>query len=143
MGESKSCGCLNRDSAREQALVNFAASHEANKKPLGVTAAYCVFKVYIDRARKHGLPFAISFEQFYRLTLLDCHYCGASPTNSYGINRGNGRFIYNGLDRTDNDIGYIESNIVPCCRRCNTAKRDYKLSDFLNWIAAVYERAKA
>lgn len=38
------------------------------------------------------------------------------------------------IGRVDSKIGYIETNVVSCCRSCNSAKGDLLLSDFENWI---------
>ena len=63
-----------------------------------------------------------------------CFYCDKSGVNfnsRVGV-------PYNGLDRVDNDIGYIFSNVVTCCIKCNTAKLDYAQKDFIEWISVTY-----
>ena len=49
----------------------------------------------------------------------------------------NGHIMYNGIDRKDNNIGYIVSNCLPCCSWCNKAKLTNKYEDFLNYIERV------
>jgi hypothetical protein len=34
-----------------------------------------------------------------------------------------------GLDRLDNDIGYMSGNVVPCCGICNTTKNSMLSSE--------------
>ena len=46
-----------------------------------------------------------------RLTTLPCEYCGTAEQ-------------IRGLDRIDNSLGHLQSNVVPCCHRCNTTRMD-------------------
>ena len=39
-------------------------------------------------------------------------------------NECNGQYLYNGIDRIDNKLGYIKGNMTPCCKICNHAKHD-------------------
>lgn len=63
------------------------------------------------RAARSGETWDISLEVFEALLSQPCHYCGGqlNPTGC-------------GLDRRDNIIGYIESNVMPCCKQCNVVK---------------------
>lgn len=63
------------------------------------------------RSAKSGQIWEISFEIFKKLISEKCHYCGGK-LNLTGC----------GLDRKDNNEGYIEQNVVSCCRQCNTVK---------------------
>jgi hypothetical protein len=40
----------------------------------------------------------------------------------------------NGIDRIDSKLGYVEGNVVSCCKICNSAKGDLTLAEFENWI---------
>lgn len=46
-------------------------------------------------------------------------------------------YIYNGIDRMDNDTGYTEANCIPCCGRCNWMKSTYSGEDFINHIRKI------
>ena len=48
-------------------------------------------------------------------------------------------FLYNGIDRKDNNIGYIIENCVSCCGICNRMKMDMSYDDFLNHIRLIYK----
>ena len=65
-------------------------------------------------AKAKGIEWAISFEEFKTVRSTNqCHYCeGALPE------------VCGGLDRKNNELGYIPGNLVPCCARCNYLKRD-------------------
>lgn len=70
----------------------------------------------------------LSFEEFYNLSKQKCYYCDGDFSNSYGS------FAYNGLDRADSSIAYLKSNVVPCCKWCNFAKKNLSLQLFSEWI---------
>lgn len=48
--------------------------------------------------------------------------------------------VINGLDRVDNSIGYIESNVVPCCYICNKMKGELPVEDFLRHLNNIFTR---
>lgn len=64
-------------------------------------------------ARKRRLEFCLEFEEYKQLIAQTCHYCGGE-LNNHGT----------GLDRVDNNKGYVHGNVVPCCKDCNTVKSD-------------------
>ena len=45
----------------------------------------------------------------------------------------------NGIDRVDSSKGYVEDNVVSCCKYCNTAKNTMSRDEFFKWIKRVYE----
>ncbi len=89
-----------------------------------------VYNTYKQNACKRNIEFSLSYDEFLPLTSTNCVYCGSVPTNK--INRFNNEVVYQGIDRTDNNVGYTESNSVPCCKFCNIAKNDNSVEDFLN-----------
>lgn len=104
-----------------------------NRLPEGESAKKGVIKNYKQRAKRNNLKWEISDETLEVLFSEPCHYCGKAPSNvAVG---GNGDFIYNGVDRVDNNKGYTESNCVPCCKRCNVAKANMPETEFLDWSA--------
>ena len=136
-GGTKSCGCLNDLKRKERASKMYSSRKKYT--PREATAR----KIW--KSRYHD---GISFEDFFKLSQDNCHYCGALPGNSYNQAlddpkssseaRKNGTFVYNGLDRLDNSIGHILSNVVPCCKYCNFAKRERGVDQFLMWVKSVY-----
>ena len=48
-------------------------------------------------------------------------------------------YLYNGIDRKNNFLGYTLENIVPCCEKCNRAKHIMNLTEFKKWVYSVYE----
>ena len=66
-----------------------------------------------------------------------CHYCGTTPIKPH---REDSSFLYNGLDRFDNNLGYVESNIVPCCFICNKMKGVLTKEDFMEHLNSIFTR---
>jgi len=76
-------------------------------------------------AEKRAYSFKIEFNDFCFLVQQRCYYCGAEPNTVCGDS------LYNGLDRVENDVGYELTNVVSCCRGCNTSKMGLNKKDFL------------
>lgn len=111
-----------------------------NKLSPGAAARNNRFSRYKTAAQTRGFIFEITLAQFTVLTAQNCYYCGSAPSNVARITSRNGVFIYSGLDRVNNELGYIPSNVVPCCRTCNYCKGARSSTDFLNWISQIYKR---
>ena len=127
-GVTQSCGCLGTERRRGgRALGGDLASFNAKYTENRVSA------------KRRGLVFDLTKEEFRNLTSKPCEYCGKAPEQSskkYAI-KGE-TYYHNGLDRVDNSLGYILDNVVPCCRQCNIAKNNYSKEAFLSWVKAVY-----
>lgn len=80
---------------------------------------------YMARAEKRNLPFELTEEQFQDLVDEPCTYCGVSRSG--------------GVDRVDNDLGYLLDNSTSACARCNYMKKHYTASDFISQVATIYE----
>ena len=76
-------------------------------------------------------------EQFSDLITTACHYCGRPPSQIAKEQSNKSeleQIVYNGIDRKDNDYGYIDSNCLPCCGICNKAKGDMTYEEFLIYL---------
>lgn len=130
----KNCGCLRGLSVSKA---------KANKDPLAV-ARNNAFWVFRRNAKKRNLKVSITYEQWYELSQGSCFYCGTfrSNTNKVGGDPkfcGRLPFLYNGIDRLDNSIGYTPENSVSCCKNCNFAKHAMSVDDFLSMVKNIYE----
>lgn len=109
--------------------------------------ARAIYAAYRCRARGRSdrptptREFEITFEQFLNLTAQPCTYCGNQPETSAWNGRANGSFVYNGLDRVDNDRGYTIDNVVACCGLCNLMKRGLSVSDFIKQCRRIADHA--
>lgn len=121
-GHTKSCGC---------------GEKEARKIAFGLAARNVVLDNYRRGAQKRGLSWELTDTQFDILTSDICHFCKRPPSNLGKTNLPNGLFVYNGIDRLDNNAGYTTVNVVTCCKICNRAKRELSLTVFKQWIQDV------
>lgn len=98
-----------------------------------------LFYKYRMQANRRGIEFKLKYHFFLDLIKQECFYCGA--TNSAREVTPSGHILeFNGIDRVDNTSGYVEHNVVPCCKTCNQMKSDLDYSVFTNQIKCIYER---
>jgi 5-methylcytosine-specific restriction endonuclease McrA len=69
---------------------------------------------------RRGVSNRISFAAFCALIASNCVYCGKYPRNT--VRYKNFTFLYQGIDRMDNRLGYVPGNVVACCAECNSIK---------------------
>lgn len=100
-----------------------SCADRGNRLLLGEASFNMLFLHYKNGAKRRGYLFEIPKERFRELTHQVCYYCGSGPANRCSKWDFNGDYVYNGLDRVDNDKGYVEGNIVPCCGECNKTKK--------------------
>ena len=70
-------------------------------------------------ARKRNKEFTLTLEEYEILIKRPCNYCNKSIADETGV----------GLDRIDNDKGYIPGNVEPCCSKCNRIRKNSMKSD--------------
>jgi hypothetical protein len=105
---------------------------------LGTSAKHHVLRGYVWNAKNKGLVWKLTDEDFYILNKQNCHYCGIPPNT---VRKADGtKYTYNGVDRVDNTKGYIEGNIVPCCKVCNSAKNTMTVEEFYAWVERVWQK---
>jgi hypothetical protein len=114
-GRTRSCGCLRK----ERALAP------------GVAARNEVLGKYKKQAINRKLSWKLSEERFDELTSGRCHYCGLPPSNKRKL------FAYSGIDRKNSTVGYVEGNVVPCCKTCNWLKGRKTYEAFTTYLARV------
>jgi len=71
-----------------------------------------------------SLEFDITKEQFDYYVTHSCEYCGSTEKI--------------GIDRINNDIGYIEGNLASCCKICNLMKYTHTKQFFIEHINKIY-----
>lgn len=113
-GNTTACGCVRKENAFRLKAYN--------KLPDGEASFNSLYKALCIRAGKKQIELQISKEEFKILTKKNCYYCGVPPQQSHSNRIGSTQYVYNGLDRIDNSLGYTLNNVVPCCGRCNRMK---------------------
>jgi len=133
-GGSQSCGCLQKEIAREIRI----RGNKARALPKGEGNFNSVWRVYRKHALDKGLEFTLTKEEFRSIAIQPCYYCGDEPKQVYSPGLYNGDFAFTGVDRMNNDKGYTMDNCVPCCTICNLRKSDCDPIEFLKWAERVY-----
>jgi hypothetical protein len=123
-GKFKSCGC-----------------YKPNRLEPGESAFNALLRDYKWGARRSHRSFELTTEHFRLLTINPCHYCGTLPNQIYTLRRGHGSYIYNGVDRVNNEIGYTTENCVTCCKMCNLCKGVLSKNDFINQVVRIYKHS--
>lgn len=110
-----------------------------NQLPSGIASFNSLYGHYKQDARIRKLSFNLPKGIFRNLTSGVCFYCGIGPTKIKKGHKCNGSYIYNGIDRIDNNVGYEPGNCVPCCEWCNRMKLDHSMPNFLFHISQIYK----
>lgn len=127
-GKANSCGCL---------LEEY--NHRLGETESSFNGLYASYKT---KAEQKGRVFELTKEQFKILTESNCFYCGTEPKNIFKHKKYRNPYIYNGVDRVDNSIGYTINNSVSCCAWCNFMKHSKTEDEFLQHIKKIYEHSK-
>jgi hypothetical protein len=77
------------------------------------------YNSYKQRTKRRKIEFLLTVGDFEDFKNIPCFYCGTITNNIIGI------------DRVDNSKGYINNNVVSCCKFCNSGKGTM---DVNNWI---------
>jgi hypothetical protein len=115
--QTVSCGCIGK---QKRLAANTGNTYA--RKNFGENIKNIVYKGYKLNATKRNLSFDLTKEDFLNITQQDCFYCGIKPFHKKTAKNAYGYFVYNGVDRLDNSIGYTKENCVPCCKPCNASK---------------------
>jgi len=77
-------------------------------------------------AYSRSLLFNLSESDFEKIIIQPCYYCGFVSNSRL-----------NGIDRMNNNKGYILSNCVSCCKMCNIIKNIQHPNEFLDKINII------
>lgn len=132
---ASSCGCLNREKRKLRGGQNRLRFGEASSNELLYT--------YIKSAQGRGHSWELSRDDFLRIVIDECHYCGVRQDRIRKPNKGvNGEFRYTGIDRINNNLGYTVTNVTACCWDCNRAKGTLTIAEFTRWIERLRSHAE-
>jgi hypothetical protein len=120
---------IHRDEITEKRKPYFEARKDINvlqgKEYRKVHRKKYRFNQYKNNAKYRGLIFELTKEQFEELIDGNCFYCGDKG---------------GGVDRVDNNIGYIVSNCVSACVICNRAKNKYSFEEYIDKCKKVAKK---
>lgn len=125
-GTTTSCGCAQKENV----------SSRSRKSP-GTAVKRAVWNYYLRNAKDRNIPWHLSFEEFCKLILAPCHYCGIMGGTTTKMKHGD-NLSHNGVDRFYNNESYANDNVVTCCKKCNIAKSNMAPQEFEDWIQNVY-----
>lgn len=137
-GKTISCGCFRLENSSKMGKNFGSVGGEQNRKyPKSEVSARELHSRYLKRHAGNLL-----FEEFLKLTQQNCYYCGRDPQQKYYRSsikgdRDSYTFIYNGLDRVDNERGYDLDNVVPCCSTCNFMRHKLTVDEFYKQIIKI------
>lgn len=133
-GNTKSCGCYRRENAKR----NQPKATLAHAKPGSLLRQ--LYGHYKQGAERRKVLFSLSVEEFESLVQSDCYYCGDPPSRRYRPTRYKDVYLSNGIDRVNNQEGYVFENCVPCCRMCNQFKSDYTQQQMFTAVKKIYDK---
>lgn len=111
----KSCDSIKKDNRKErykklsekEKEIYKAKNRDYCSKGLGrATALICAYRK-ADKKRNQTCDLTREF-LVNNIFNKECIYCGSSSNI--------------GCDRIDNNLGHLKTNVVPCCRVCNTTR---------------------
>lgn len=84
---------------------------------------------FLARTKNDNPKTDLTYEDYLEFTKInECHYCNI-PINWEPYTKNTSGFF---LDRKENEISHIKSNLVVCCELCNFTKRDeFSYDEFL------------
>ena len=86
------------------------------------------YNKYKTRAANKSLLFELTEEDYNIIINSQCYLCGRNLCEKYK----------NGIDRIDNNLGYIMSNVKSCCGSCNHIKKDLVLDELFNKMIKIF-----
>jgi hypothetical protein len=149
-GATRSCSHLQKEIITQIGVRN-------RKQDPRLTSIKALFKRMINsNARRRGLKWNLSLEQFESLVFSKCYWCGEEPFTKYNVYLSKNGYtqrisslelankawiLFNGIDRKDNAVGYEIENCLPCCKHCNFARNTMTMDEFLVWIERIAKHA--
>jgi hypothetical protein len=87
---------------------------------------YVIWNHYVKGSKKRGIDFKLTKELFNSLIIQKCFYCDYIKDGEV-----------NGIDRIDNNKGYLKENVVACCETCNIAKGSQHPQEFIDKLYSI------
>ncbi len=109
-----------------QSLENLAGDLRIAKKLCSLSSS----------AASRGIAFNLSFKRLKELlTTKNCYYTGVPFVTGHPQNQRT-------LDRINNDLGYIDSNVIACTKQINNRKANLTITELKQCIRGVLKHEK-
>lgn len=129
------CSCGKIKTIRTERLSKKIGISCFHRKPKTADLYKAIQDQYRNGAKRRNLEFKLDLEQFKNIVKSNCFYCNDTPNNTFKKNRKEQK--YNGIDRKNNKEGYILTNCVACCKKCNFIKSNLDYYKFLEQIKKI------
>lgn len=127
---ARSCGCL-RGSWQHQQMLKVTVKDRLVR----------LIRGYRQGAEARGYSWSISEEKAIELFRGPCAFCGELYSRVLGGGTPS-EILVNGIDRWNNDKGYVPDNCVSCCSPCNRAKGKRSGGEYLAHVKKTYEHCR-
>lgn len=113
-----------RTADEKRARLQFLRSYNNTRRADPDKQAYHLCKDSKASDRRAGRDNDLTVDFVQALLSLACHYCGATTLRMT-------------LDRKHSHLGHLQTNVVPCCVRCNFIKLDLPYDVWLLLLPGV------
>ena len=111
-----------------------ALADRPTKKPKRIAVPYHVrvqqpsyrWSTLKTQAHRRDLECDVTLEMFKHITAQPCYFCGDGSSAGH-----------RGIDRLNNDLGYVPDNMVPACSVCNYMKAQLSEAEFIRHVACI------
>ncbi len=140
-GSTSSCGCIGKS--------NFSSSNTRRK--YHETTLNYEYTSHVKSAKNRNLIY-LKRDVWLSFIRLPCNYCGSIDVHTFMDRYLKAKRLakhftseeikkyevsMNGIDRIDSSLGYIVSNCVSCCKRCNYMKNSLSLEAFIAHVNKI------
>lgn len=84
------------------------------------------YKSFLNMIKQKNRVTDLTEKEYLELISKPCIYCDRALSKR-GIR----------LDRIDNNLDYLKSNVEPCCKRCNVSKNNMSKEEFIDMCKLV------
>lgn len=130
------------DSGNQKSIRCKCGIKTRTRRGYGEASFRNLYQKYGCGAKSRNIKFDLSEDDFRKFTKQNCFYCNKTPSQIGRYKDCNGGYIYNGIDRVNNDLGYTMENSVTCCKYCNYMKRELTVEQFFNHIENILNKWK-
>ncbi|UOF79879.1 Zn-finger containing protein [Caudoviricetes sp.] len=120
--------CSNRSVSSNQLWLSKIGreAYSAKMREYGKKPKYR-YRTLLRRAHDRSIHFELTLAQCEQMWSQPCYYCGGTPK-------------LQGIDRVDSNRGYVISNCVSCCRKCNVSKMDMNIDEYIQHCHLIASR---